>query len=750
MPGMRLLLPLLFAATTALAAVELPELRERPHDILILRAGNERLLGTIVKIDDSGTVFFREKGTEAGHVGHPKGSYTEISRRRMAADIIRRRLTLIRRHEDITNRGKRAEETLAWGLKKGEDELVAELAASTAAAIPESIDLARWVIEHFGTDTEGLVELEGMIAAVVAANPNWIEGREHLIRIHHATDEYAKLQKQLGILRKRHPQHLLANRIAGELAYAAGELEKAHSAFRIVTGRAPEDQAARVGYAKCSFLLGEFRSAADAAAELLEADAYRRDAAAILGSLALREGDDEEALRHLQVALDVVDAAEAADGSDDVEEGDGGDDNAATTSPAGDDERSAPVAVASDLDSRIAPIARSNLALAYLRTGRRTRAAAIWADLDGEYATVGRAVAAGRPLAADRLEHPHLRTVANEHNLCLELQQGDPDLEGLQDRLSVGRIPRHTFLDRVATMVAQGGARPAVRAVLKLGESGNEREALRWAAYGHLLAKRYSEADELLGRLPADDGYAAVYRVYIASARKDLEGAKSIYKKQVEPLASRQNTEVAPPAAYVQSLAAHFDVAQGKFRRFDFDIGDGAILGPSWRSEAPGTGIRIHIADERLVFTGTQLESRSPVSRAWCTTLKSQLHEAWLFFDASEAEGAMVGLEILDATLTDGVGVGVDGDRELRWRRIVKGRPGRWQAFSPRRRLPADKPLRLKFLSGNRVALVGGNTAENIFVGDPLDVRNKAAIAIFGEAPPGTGWRLSVDRLDLR
>jgi len=701
----RALCCLLFLATAVAAdEVVLPPLQEIPYDSLTLK-NDDTLVGTIVDYrEDDGYIIFQKSGTES-RIGYAKGRYTSYSYRRLAPDIIEQRLAILIREEDILNRAKKIEDTLRWGLEKGQDKLVYSKAIEAAKAVADDTRVAEKVIRLWTQTGRDLGELEGMSRAVLEANQTWVYGREKLLEILLAEGRDEEIDAEVEKFLELHPLNRYANSIEARRAEQRGDIKAAQAAYYNSVGRDAGDGVARLGYARCSLYLREFDRAGAEAATVLEEDESSAEAAAILGSVALQKGRDEQALALLETSAEEI---------------------------------SKP---------RLREIAVYNYGLALLRTGRREEAAEVWQKQSSPQAELGVAIAKDVPVDRAAFEHDLLVGVAVEHNLCVALEAGATDVDELRQQLSYGSVARHTFLDQAAAIVTSEGSTRAVRAI----ERRESAEARRWVLWGHLRGGRLDEAAEVLADLPDDDGYAAICRVYLAAARDDEAGARKFYKELVEPLAARQDLAVPPPADYVSVLAANFMASEGGYRRYDFALPDGEILGPGWSSRARGTGVRIHIEDGALVFDGTPTASRTPVNRAWCTVYSSRFEEVVLHCDASSRDGAAVGIELLDERNAHGLALGIMPDGELRWRTIEKGRAGKWKPFSPPLEYRPERPLRLRYLSGGRVAVPDPADPRNpLQLGEPLDFTGKLHLAIFAEGEVGEPFRFSIDYLDVR
>jgi tetratricopeptide (TPR) repeat protein len=686
-----------------LAEDALPTLIVVPHDTLVASDG-EPLLGKIQEVRPDGTVVFLELGKESP-IGYKPSQFRSYSFARTAEQVVTDRLAILEQRTDQPNTPFEVLATLRWGAEEGIGERIDDESLRKALLLPKSEPLAEYALERLRAAGNRGEDIERLSRAVLAEIPGWERGHDALMTVLLERGDQVALRAAveacLAIKRNNH----LANKLMADFALAEGDLVTAREAYRKASTR--NDADALLGYGRLSLDVGDRNSARRAAESLLATGSHQGQALAILGSIKLAEGQSQEARRDLQQAVDA------------------------------------------GIDGPLGDLAVHNLGVARYRAGDRRAATALWRRGGHPASRVALAIAERRPVPRGEARgNKDLQSMLAELQAVVALESGDSSDEAVGDNLDPATNPRHKFLDQVRRMLASGGEETTIRALAFT----KGRESLRWQAYGHIIAGRYDEAWTLLEQLPEDDGYAAVYRVYVKAAQGEDEGAASIYRQQVSPLVNGETTpSVAPPIDFVATLDAEFSTASGEFRRFEFDWRDGDVLGPGWDKSATGTGIRIHVANDQLVFEGTQRRD-SAISRAWCRVRQDSFQRVVLDADFSSIATARAGLEILDTGRQNGVAVTVGADRRLRWRQISGGRPGPWQDFVPQQVLPEGRPFTLLYQGSGRVALPDNDPKppnEPFRVGEPFETDSHLTISIFGEADAGTAWRFAAQRLDL-
>lgn len=686
------------------AEESLPELHEITTDSLILKDGTV-IPCTILEYNPGAVVKFKRIGKEGSETWQAN-RFREIIRAVHAADVIKKRLAMIKAAPKMPGRAQSAIETFDWAIKKKEDALISESCVAIAMTIPESIALAEWIVAYKGKTPEGLASLETYIRTVLGHNPSgWIDGRMLLLSILEKPEREADLITEIDSFLKASPSNPAANRLRARMSEAKSDLTSALEAYLRVVAADPKDVKCLEGLARVSLLSGDFRRAGESATALLELDANNVLGKGIAGTMLLKEGGkDAEALVLLE----------------------GG----------------------SACGGKLEPIVRSNRALALARLGRRNEAVQIWKDLKTDYGRLAIAIVEHKTIPEQTLvfEDQRLDRVRREHDACMRLSIRSPDLAAVRSALPKGSI-RQGLFDLIADLLQSAGSTAYVK---MLQNPGFGIEGQRWAAYGHIIAGRYADAAAYLATLPADDGWVVCAQVYVAAKLKDQPQARKIYETVLDPLARKTDLANPPPPDYLAMLASHFHATKEQYRRTAFDMPDGELLPPGWSAEAQGTGIGISIKEGFLVLDGTQAEARP--ARAVQRTLAGQLNEIIAVFRPDDLGQAIVGIEILDSAKKSGLAVGFGKNLAIQWRQIVGGRPQAWTLAEPKQNLEKDGRLRLFILPGGRVALPDPKDlrASPVVIGAPVEDPAVYYLTVFGEGPVKSTWKFAVDQVDSR
>lgn len=690
---------------TVLAEEErLQRLAARLHDELVLPDG-EVLPGTAVEVRDDGTILFQALGKD-GRVAYAPHQYKDHRPPLTVAEILTKNQAILLSRPYTPGLRIELERHLSWAL----DNDAADQAYGMLVAAAKKYPSERILIGGVISDLEKGGRKDDILTVAkvgIAATPDWEQGHTFVIQAARDAGDSAAQNAAVAEALRARPEHLLANKLEGNRLAAAGKLEEALTHYRKASRRG--DTESLVGLALTSYLLGDQGSARSAVKRLEEGD---QDVAAavtdlVIGTDDLRGGRFQEAAGKLQKAMDF-----------------------GFTGP-------------------VDRLVRHNLGVARYRLGQTAAAITVWQGMDrrGPATNLAMAIAKKQPVRLADYEDGELRSIAVELNASLNLSnpEGDISAKALEG-LSPERKARHGFLDKVRGLRSSRGTPISVAAV-RLTRSN---ESLRWQAYGHILAGRVDEAQEIAEQLPENDGYAAVIKVYAAGKKGQKERARELYQKLLMPLAEgRVKADPPPPDAYVSLLAAEFAASGDGFRRVDFDWPDGDVLGTGWATQALGTGIRIHVAQSKLVLEGTQ--GGTGVSRAYLMVREDSISDLLLDLAADAAGEATVGLEILDDSLQNGSAVGILPGGKLQWRSMTNGRYGAWTDLPGDPVFEPGKPLRLVYLRNGRVAVPDKDPRREPFhVGDAFAPTKYLAVSIFGEAPSGSQWRLSADRLDMR
>ncbi|MBA3708966.1 MAG: hypothetical protein H0W83_09135 [Planctomycetes bacterium] len=572
--------------------------------------------------------------------------------------------------------------TVKWGVDHAaKDESIA-LAKQALAKKPTS-DLAEAVVPLLidGGDAAGAVTI---CRTVLAGNPQWTFGYQSLAKIYLEQKNEAELKSLMAQWLDKQPTNPAANRFLAESAEAVGDLRTAQEAWR-KPFELNKDYEAGLGYARTSLKRGMRADAQTVAETLIAANQFVFEAKAILGSALLGQNQIEKAEPVLNQAL------------------------TGTLSPASTE------------------MVKYNLGLIAFRSGRADDARKWWTGLAVPAAELGMAMLDHRPAPAKQLPAP-LAGIAAEYNACLDLQnlRFDEALASLDAKGS----RRQQFLAQIAAI--RNPTEDAVRALAQTQSA----ESLRWQAFGHILARRYPQAEAALAQLPPNDGYAAVYRVYIAEAQKDSAGARALFAA----VAHSDN----PPAEYVAILEREYSMAEDQHlvEKFEAPVSDLQTRG--WQIATPGTNIAIRTVDGSLVMEGTQTAAEDPISRAWTEHPAAAMRSLQATFDVSQIASAICGIELLDAPHKNGIAYAVLTDNRLGWRELHAGTWGEWVDL-PSTVAGNLATLRLEQDRGRVTAISVDETGKRETLATGLFKDQQALSAsVFGTAEAGVPWKVAI------
>jgi hypothetical protein len=656
------------------------------HDQLVQLDGSI-VLGTIIERTADG-VRFQALGKNS-IIGYTTAMFRELRPRRSAEDIIRHNLGLLRTASPGPNLRNDVAAMLRFGLES----------AATAAAFSET----EAVVTHFPSQTglaEDVIEvlqaaggqdelIDRIIATVLTAAPTWRRG--HTLRIQRARAAQRDADGDAAVMAAlaQIPDHGLANLDRARREEAAGNLAIARDAYRLAAGKGEEE--GWLGYATTSVLGGDFSAGLLAAQRLFDHPTLGDRAAAAAGIALAQQGKEGDALPLLERA------------------------------------------VRAELPGRLGLTARHNLGVLRWRGGQVAEARQLWQGLDDPCSRLALAIAERRR-PAEMPTHPQLAGIARELQTSLALSGNPPRLP--PEDGNGPETARHLFLDKIRQIIATRGS-PASVAALALTPGA---ESLRWQAYAHLLGGRLDDADTVLAKLPADDGWSQVVRVYVLSARGETEGARALYRSTIKPQLARLPASISKE--FLSVMAAEFDLASERASSISFDWPDGEALANGWSSRAPGTGLTVHARQGRLVIDGTQ--SGSGPSRAWFTIKEDQLMHVVLDLEVQQGRG---GIELLSADLQEGISLVTDAGGTWQWRQTLRGRPGPWQVLEGRS--AAVRGLGLSYVGRGRVAVLHDPLQEPRGVGDRFNTAGHVAIGIVAEGEPGQPVLIRAKRLDI-
>lgn len=680
---------LALALGAALPAVEasLPPLVVIEHDTLVLK-NNDRIPGTLVERRADG-VLFQTLG-KTGAILYQKGDVADIEPRQTAAQAVERRGAIqLERKDQIGLR-----QSVLWGRANKAPEAALALAQQASALFPTDTEMGGMVLAMLEEQGRG-AEVEPVAAALLKANPTFEPAYVALARALRAANRLDELAAVTDRFLQQRPTSDPANSIKAELAEVR-DPRAANEAHR-KRWELHKNPDAGLGYARTCLPLGQWQNALKTATALSAANQHVEAARAVAGIAHLALGDVARARAALAQAVQDADK----------------------------------------LPPDLALWSRHDLGVAMWRGGERDPAREHWTRLDDPVARLALAIAERKPAdEAQFADRPSVQAVAREHNACLALQElkHERALASLDPKAD----DRQRFLADVAQVLKSSGSEASVRMLVATPGA----ESLRWQAYGHLIAKRWADAEAVLAKLPEDDGWAAVYRVYAAAGLKDAPRAKDLFRK----IATAKDA----PQEYVSELAAEYAAENDELVKEEFDWAEGDAMATGWQQQALETNIRVHALGGQLVFAGTQTVSRDPVTRAWRMAQADRIRAVEVAFDTAGMGGAQTGLELLDQPRRNGVALGILAENKLGWRPLRNGQWGQWQTIPLR--IEGTKPvLRVEFMAGRVSAVRPDRGSERYTIGDaPLPTTGLIAVGAFGTAEPGTAWKVGLESFTVQ
>lgn len=673
------------ALAGSLAAADYVALIDKATTTVWMKNG-EQAECTDFKISGDGSITIVRVG-EKDAVTLPRAKYDRYEEKRSWA-------------ESVTKRGGQAlaandfleiERVLGKALERGEPEKAAalELARKGLEKWPDNTRVAKVVVDLLlakgETDTA-----KGVLKDTLAKDRLWADGYRMLVKILQDAGDKAAIRALVKKLLDDNPTDEIALRLSGPIFEADGNVSGAADCYR-KSFQLHKDQTAGVAWARMLLRRGQHELAAQTAGQVQVEGAQADEAAGIRGSalLALAEGD----LGKVGEARKFLEASLKGSPSPHVKEW-----------------------------------ALYNLGLAAWLQGKPAEAQAAWSACHEPAAQLGLAMARKEPYKGGQLPEP-LKTAVIEHNAGVELQRGDPKVSSLSKAK-----PRQAFLLSLSELLNN----PVDAAVVDAVGASNP-EAMRWQAYGHLLGRRYAQAETILAKLPPTDGFAIAYRIAAALGRGDTAAAAGLAGQ----LDKARNPP--PPAAYAARVGLKLRPVRDDtiIAEFDADGEDPAQNG--WQWEAPG-GMTAAIARGRLVISGQQAGAADPVSRLVKLIQADRLQSIQAELDLASIGGAAAGLEVTDESKTVGAAVAVQSDNKLNWRELKGGAWGPWTAL-PVTLQGVQAVLRIDYNAGRLTAVVNNSTFP---LGDGLPRTAQAVSAgVFGTANPGTQWKLEVERIRI-
>jgi len=678
---------LALAGTGVMAAEDLPPLSIVPNDTLILKSG-DRVTGKVVETKVDGTVIFTEIGRNRP-IPFAREQYTEIEPAQSAAQAVQNRGKMLLQRKDAIG----LKQAIQWGHKNNAADAALALAISANQALPTDTDLGALAIELL-SEAGRAAETEPIAAALLQANPRFEPAYIALAGLYQQAGKTTELAKLTDEFLTKLPSSATANRIKAELNEAV-DLKAANAAYRN-NWELRKDPIAGLGYARTSLRLGNYAQAAKTAAALIEANLHVAQAAAYAGAAKLALGDVDGAQAFLSQAVS-----------------------------------------AEDLDAETKGAALYNQGVALYRAGKPGEAHKIWATLGTPAAALAIAIVDHKPIESGKVgADKRLQDIVRELNACIALEGRQPD-KALTALDPVNA--RHRFLAEVAEVQRSNGSEASIRALA----ATDTIESRRWQVYGLLLARKWREAEAALDKLPDDDGYAAVYRVYAAAGQQDAAKAKDMFRA----LSAAKDA----PADYVAMLAAEYASDNDELLVEEFDWVEGDTLASGWQVAAPGTNIRVHAHSGALMFAGEQAASDDKVTRAWRMVAADRFKKALATFDIDGIGQAVAGLEVLDSQRANGVALGILADNKLGWRALKSGVWGPWQDL--KLRVEGTKPVLHVEMNAGRVYVVpaADKPMQRFALGEgTVPLTGFLTLSLFGTAEPGSAWRVGVLSLETQ
>lgn len=526
---------------------------------------------------------------------------------------------------------------LKWGTGKemvmwGKDEVDApweeavELAVSAIAQYPvnEKIaDITLGLLLKFGDE-----RLEMTLLATLKKNSQWDAGFNAMAELLDAQSREQELYAFVKKWAKTHSGNPVSNKWLMQQALKNGDMKLARDASRRLWSRKKDPQAG-AELAKIYLMSNKGEDALKIANMVLQIENVPVELAeemkVIAGSALLAQGKLEEAGAMLE---------EAQNSS----------------------------------SEKLQAIAAHNLGVLYWMRGDRAAASAQWETLTHPASQLARAIANRRSTSGEAiLNHPALAQTANELNVCLALESEDG--ERAMRLLKTVNSERQVFLKRVCELL-QGEYNASAIQSLNYFQST---ESKLWRAYAYIQLGEFAKAETVISDVPADHGYAAVYRVYCAEGLKEPQRAAELFA-----IALKSEN---PPRHYLSEMESHYLTLKSSREREDFKWHAGDVLRTGWFSEAQKTGIHVFAQGEYLAFKGQQ--ASEGLSRAWRKRSKERLRKIKASFDPARGWS---GIELLDELGENGLAVAieyVDDAQVVVWRRLAEGAWTMWNELGP-------------------------------------------------------------------
>jgi hypothetical protein len=682
-------------ATPRLNDLLLTPLGVVPYDTVVLRDQGP-VVGEILKVQPGESVRYQPQGQQS-IITYDWSEIDHLKYRMSAADAVRERgrqcLEAWQYPKLHTSIEAELVRLARWGLEQDEPDAVRAVLAPAFALCTDSAALRDEYVRALQTsaDPAATDELQRIVEVSLNRWPTWSEGYSIRARLLQYRADTATYAQALDAWLERQPTQADANRMRAELAETQQDWRLAASCWQRLFRFHGHDDAA-LAAARLKLWQGDHEAANKLIGEAT-AVAGRPEAQVIRGVAELQGGQIAEGGTRLLAAT------------------------------------------SAKLHPQLQLLRDYGLAWTRFQQGKHEAALELWLSIDHPAARYAVARASRAQVQdASVLTDPVLGPLARELNTCLQLEQ--EDFDRARQTLSSGSMTRPLALARIAAAQASLYHPDQLQA---LGQTSN-RDAILWQAYGLILQGQRQQAEQALAALPADDGMAALYRVYCANARDDHDQAVAQFR-----IAAKQDDA---PRGHLDRMSTFFFQTQGDTQlveEFHWPVGERLPVG--WHHHARGTGIQIQADGEHLVFTGTQTASTTPVSRVWRELPLATIREVAL--QLSFTGTGYAGLELRDASGQYGLAVAQRNGQRLAWRRRQAGRWLDWQIH------PGLLPNTLRLWidperpGAEQVRLL--TTRDGIPLTSLLDLPGQiVAIGVFVEAEPGSKLQCRVDRLSIQ
>ncbi len=672
---------LALALNASVLAEDKPTLAIVPLDNVYMKGEPKPVSGRVIERLPDGSLRVKQAGA-AGEITIPVAKIDRWEKKQTAAEAVQ---TYGKRALDAgdINEIKKA---VKWGLENGAKDDALTLARQ-AMANRSTPDLAETVVPLLieQGDLDGAAAL---IKPLLETEKQWTFGYDNLARIYTQQKREADLTQIIDLWHDRQPSALTPNRYRAAAAELSGDLATAQEAYRKGFSL-HNDYESGLGYARTSLKRGVRPEALLTAEALISANQFVDEARAIAGSAQLAQGAADKAEPLLTQAL------------------------------------------SGKLSPESAEMVRYNLGVIALRAGRAEDARGFWKGLTSPAAELGLAMLDRKPYQRKDLP-AEMKALVAEYDACVDLESKryDQALAQLD-----GKSKRQMFLAQVAAL-----KNPTEDATRALAHTPGP-ESARWQAYGHILARRYTQAESALAQLPPNDGYAAVCHVFIAEAQKDPASARVLF--------SAVKDSIDPPREYVALLMHEYEAADDALLTEHFEASVPALLDRDWKISAPGTNIQVRTDNSRLVFEGTQSAGEDAVTRVYHEEPTAGVRWVQATLDLGGVNAAHCGIEILDSARANGVAYAVLGDNHFGWREIKEGAWGPWQSLP--QEAQGTQTLRLELERGavtavsNEAPQIRKQLATGLFKD-----QQTLCVGVFGTADAGVAWNLAVKEFQVQ